>query len=80
MSTSPLNSLPPLSSLAGILFFAVAGGCAAAYHAYPAGCVPCDYCPAEPLPYVTYHACPTPLSACYEGKVTEDKTDLDSDG
>lgn len=40
-------------------------GCAAAYHAYPCGNVPCGYCPPPPLPYAAFDACPTPMAADY---------------
>ena len=56
------------------------GGCAAAYHAYDGGCVPCDYCPSQPLPYTTYcGACPTPVAARYDPKSICSETDLDSE-
>lgn len=46
------------SWLAAALLLA-ASGCAAAYHAYPCGCVPYGYCPDPPLPYTAYCGCAT---------------------
>jgi hypothetical protein len=40
-------------------------GCAAAYHAYPNGCVPYSYHAPAPLPYTQYSNCPTPIAARY---------------
>ena len=40
-------------------------GCAAAYHDYPCGPVPYEYCAPQPLPYTGYDSCPTPIARCY---------------
>ena len=42
-------------------------GCATAYHKYPCGCVPLDYCPLAPLPYTQYDRCPTPIAQEFVG-------------
>jgi hypothetical protein len=55
-----------LSSLAAAI---LAAGCATAYHDYPRGCVPLNYCAPPPLPYRYYQACPTPLAAHDPAKV-----------
>ena len=44
-------------------------GCMSAYRAYhDCCCIPYDYCPRAPLPYVDYCGCPTPMAEAYEGK------------
>jgi hypothetical protein len=55
----------PLWQFATMPLFALTMGCAAAYHAYPDGCVPCEYCAPPPLPYMTYcGSCPAPTAGC----------------
>ncbi|MFV2069728.1 MAG: hypothetical protein ACC645_22410 [Pirellulales bacterium] len=49
-------------------------GCAQAYRDYPCGDVPYAYCPAPPLPYDTYDACPTPVAKCYLASEQSDQT------
>ena len=49
----------------GVALLVVSGGCAAAYHDYPCGCVPYGYFPPPPLAYTAYDACPTPVGRCY---------------
>ena len=53
-----------MSYLGGSLLVA-AMGCAAAYHDYPCGVVPLDYCPPAPLPYTGFSNCPTPIAQEY---------------
>jgi hypothetical protein len=58
---------------AAIATLAATTGCAATYHDYPDGCVPCAYCAPPPLPYATYEVCLTPIAACYHGKGQDPK-------
>ena len=52
--------------------FVLIFGCAPAYHKYPCGCVGLCYAPPPPLPYTTYHACPTPIAACFLSHAPDD--------
>lgn len=66
------NSTTVAWVLAGLTMVAVVG-CAAAYHDYPCGAVPLDYCPPMPLPYAGFDNCPTPIAREYFSKPsTED--------
>jgi hypothetical protein len=62
-----LNRASRLWWLAGVALAASLAGCAAAYHDYADGCIPCSYCAPRPLPYTTYEAChcPTPMASRY---------------
>ena len=54
-----------LHLLLSIWLLISAGGCAAAYHDYPCGTVPYEYCAPQPLPYTGYDSCPTPIARYY---------------
>jgi hypothetical protein len=66
------NTMIPARKLVGwcgVVLLVVSSGCARAYHAYPCGCVPYDYCPPPPLAYAPYDACPTPVARCYASEI-----------
>lgn len=54
------------------------GGCAHAYHEYPCGCIPYDYCPEPPLPYTAYGECPTPIASRRSMLVHESRMPADA--
>lgn len=60
----------------GATLLVISGGCAAAYHDYPCGCIPYGYCPPPPLAYTVYNACPTPIARCYLADDVSARADL----
>ena len=56
-----------LGTLGALLSIALIVGCARQYHWYECGCscVNYNYCPPGPLPYSSYHSCPTPVAKSY---------------
>ena len=71
---------------AALVLLLIIAGCAPAYHAYRRGCVPYGYAAPPPLPYQTYHGCPTPVATKFqqtqssaEDEATGGKTDSAAD-
>jgi hypothetical protein len=68
-----------LLAVAFAVVTALSAGCAADYHAYSGGCVPCVYCPPPPLPYTTYCACPSSISTGCDEESSNNAIVLDPD-